>query len=187
MITYSKLKKNLSYLLNKKVKAIWNIEAVLEISRYLKLSGAITPASEVSERSSSGSRFFSYPMLYAKFQQNLWHAVHQVADMEWPIFKSNSLMNKKIETGGDMIAESHVVKIVSILHISVTNWKFQELTQLAHSNVVALLDCKVNIQWYKRLDTKFIIKSSNASLYFRPPLPSLHTFTSVKHNIIGTS
>ena len=50
-----------------------------------------------------------------------------------------------IETGDGLIAESHVVKTVSIQHIGLTNWKFQELTQLAHSNVVALLDCKVDI------------------------------------------
>ena len=27
--------------------------------------------------------FFSYPKLDAKFQPNLWHAVHQVADLTW--------------------------------------------------------------------------------------------------------
>ena len=55
---------------NKKVRAIWNIEAVLEISKYRKLSGAISPASEVSERSSSGSGiFFHIPSCMQNFSK----------------------------------------------------------------------------------------------------------------------
>jgi len=70
--------------------------AVLEIMKYRKLSGAISPASEVSQRSSSGSGiFFSYLKLYAKFQQNLWHAVHQVADLTW-----NDPIEQIVEEGG---------------------------------------------------------------------------------------
>ena len=67
---------------NKKVRAIWNIEAVLEISKYQKLSGAISPASKVSERSFSGSGiFFFIPQALCKVSAKSVRCRPQVVDL----------------------------------------------------------------------------------------------------------
>ena len=70
MINYSKLKFFWSYLLKQKSKSHLNYRDLLDISKYRKLSRAISPASEVSECSSLGSGiFFHIPNCMQNFSK----------------------------------------------------------------------------------------------------------------------